>query len=44
MMSLYSTKTPKIISERDHFNLDQCALMHFKCYRKHFAENQLKLL
>ena len=26
MQYLYSRKTPKIISERDHFNLDQCAL------------------
>ena len=26
MMSFYSRKAPKIISERDHFNLDQCAV------------------
>ena len=30
MMSLYSRKTPKIISERDHFNLDQCALVEIE--------------
>ena len=26
MLPLYSRKAPKIISEQDYFNLDQCAL------------------